>query len=450
MEIFTDTIVAPITAPIRAPVAWIRVSGPDAWRIARSVFRRKGDSGSCQESFRPRYAYFGEILSGGEVIDEGLLVLFEQGRSYTGEASFELSCHGSPAILRKIVEAIQQAGARPARPGEFTERAFANGRIDLTRAEAVKETVEAVTEAQLRRTRLLREGRLADKVRLWEEIVTEELVRAEASVDFTEEIGELDRDAVAKNLRRVIEEMDATLRTYPTARLLREGLRVALVGRTNVGKSSLLNALLGTDRAIVTDIPGTTRDTIEETLSVQGFPVVLTDTAGIRETQDKVETLGVQRSKKAVEIADQVWFVYEAPLGWTSQDETLLREIGREPSLYVANKCDCLSDGDLRQKEGAVLVSALTGEGLPHLIQRLEKAFEMQDEIPLINDRHHADITEARSYLENALTTLATDLPTDLVCVDLYGAVQCLGRITGRTATADVLERIFREFCIGK
>ncbi|MCL6624509.1 MAG: tRNA uridine-5-carboxymethylaminomethyl(34) synthesis GTPase MnmE, partial [Fimbriimonadales bacterium] len=319
VEIFTDTIVAPITAPIRAPVAWIRVSGPDAWKIARSVFRRKG-ADVPEEDYRPRYAYYGEIFSGSEIIDEGLLILFEEGKSYTGESSFELSCHGSPAIVRKIVEAILQAGARPARPGEFTERAFVNGRIDLTRAEAVRETVEAVTEAQLRRARLLREGRLAERVEAWEEAVAKELARAEASVDFSEEIGELNREAVAENLRRVLGGIEEVLHTYPSARLLREGLRVAIVGRTNVGKSSLLNALLGTERAIVTDIPGTTRDTIEETLSVKGFPVVLTDTAGIRETEDRVESLGVMRSKKAVETADQVWFVYEAPLGWTPED----------------------------------------------------------------------------------------------------------------------------------
>lgn len=435
---------------MRAPVAWVRVSGPDAWQIARSVFRRKGSVSLDREKYRPRYAYFGDILVGSEVLDEGLLILFEKGKSYTGEPSFELSCHGSPAIVKKIVEAIRQAGARLARPGEFTERAFVNGRIDLTRAEAVRETVEAVTEAQLRRARFLREGRLAEKVQTWEERLASEAVRIEASVDFTEEVGELDREAVANNLRGVLDEMDKVLHTYPTARLLREGLRVAIVGRTNVGKSSLLNALLGTDRAIVTDVPGTTRDTIEETLSVNGFPVVLTDTAGIRETQDRVETLGVLRSKKAVEMADQVWFVYEAPRGWTSEDERLLKEIGRSPALYVANKCDLLSAPNPQQKEGAVIVSALTGEGIPHLLQRLEDSFDAQEEIPLINDRHQADLTEARSYLENAMMTLQTDLPPDLVCVDLYGAIQCLGRITGRTATADILDRIFREFCIGK
>lgn len=449
MEIFTDTIVAPITAPLRAPVAWIRVSGPDAWKIARSVFRRKGAE-APEEDYRPRYAYYGEIFSGSEIIDEGLLILFEEGKSYTGESSFELSCHGSPAIVRKIVEAILQAGARPARPGEFTERAFVNGRIDLTRAEAVRETVEAVTEAQLRRARLLREGRLAERVEAWEEAVAKELARAEASVDFSEEIGELNREAVAENLRQVLGEIEEVLHTYPSARLLREGLRVAIVGRTNVGKSSLLNALLGTERAIVTDIPGTTRDTIEETLSVKGFPVVLTDTAGIRETEDRVESLGVMRSKKAVETADQVWFVYEAPLGWTPEDSALLKDIGRAPALYVANKCDLLKDHKPPQKEGAILVSALTGAGLPQLLQKLEESFEIQGEIPLINDRHQADLAEAHSFLQNAIATLQTDLPTDLVCVDLYGAVQSLGKITGRTATADILERIFREFCIGK
>ncbi|MCW5946670.1 MAG: tRNA uridine-5-carboxymethylaminomethyl(34) synthesis GTPase MnmE [Fimbriimonadales bacterium] len=438
MSGLSDIICAPITGPMRAPVAIIRVSGTRSWEIAKKVFAPLPDT------VKPRHAYYGEVLAGGRKFDDGMLVLFEEGQSYTEEESFEISCHGSPQIVRTLMEEIVSRGARIARPGEFTERAFLNGRIDLTQAEAIREAIESATDAQARRANLLREGRLAKTVGEIEDEIGRVLALAEATVDFSEEIGELDRDSTVDAIVRVIQRIDGLLARKHSARLIREGMRIALVGRPNVGKSSLMNALLGLDRAIVTAVPGTTRDTIEETVSIRGLPVVLTDTAGLRATDDPVEKIGVERSRKAIETADEVWFVFEAHRGVTEEDRQLLAEIGRGV-LMVGNKADLGTMG-----AGAIEVSAITGMGIENLEGHVMEAFDSGNELPLTNERHHADLDEAKISLQHAAETLTGDLPTDLACVDLRGAIQAIGRITGTTATDEVLDRVFRDFCVGK
>ncbi len=435
---FDDIICAPITGPFRAPVALIRVSGGGSWKIATSIFT------PLPSKPIPRNAYYGDILIEGERYDDGLLVLFEQGQSYTEEESFEISCHGSPQIVRAVLAEIARLGGRFARPGEFTERAFLNGRIDLTQAEAIREAIDSATDAQARRANLIRQGQLAKTVGEIESDIATVLAQAEATVDFSEEIGELDRDAAIHSIQNTIRKMDKLLARRQTARLIREGLRVALVGRPNVGKSSLMNAMLGLDRAIVTEIPGTTRDTIEETLSIGGFPVVLTDTAGLRSTDDPIEQIGVERSRRAVQLADEVWFLIEAPKGITTEDQALLDAIGREV-VMVANKADLGS-----QVSGQIVVSAITGEGLESLERHVLERFAAGDELPLTNERHHEDLELAKQSLHFAAETLSSDLPTDVACVDLRGALQAVGRITGTTATDEVLDRVFRDFCIGK
>jgi tRNA modification GTPase len=423
---------------MRAPVAIIRVSGVRSWEIAKKVFA------PLPNVVKPRHAYYGEVLVGGRKFDDGMLVLFEEGQSYTEEESFEISCHGSPHIVRTVLDEIVSRGARIARPGEFTERAFLNGRIDLTQAEAIREAIESATDAQARRANLLREGRLAKAVGEIEDEIGRILALAEATVDFSEEIGELDRDSTVNSIVEIIQRIDGLLARRHTSRLIREGMRIALVGRPNVGKSSLMNALLGLDRAIVTAIPGTTRDTIEETASIRGLPVVLTDTAGLRATDDPVEKIGVARSRKAIDTADEVWFVFEAHNGVTEEDRQLLSEIGRNV-LMVGNKADLGTVG-----AGAIEVSAITGMGLDKLEGHITASFDSGNELPLTNERHHAELEEAKISLQHAAETLTGDLPTDLACVDLRGAIQAVGRITGTTATDEVLDRVFRDFCIGK
>lgn len=443
MKEFFDTIAAPITGVYRAPVAILRVSGSDSWEIARKIFRPKEKT-----DFAARHCYFGEIFYGDEIIDEGFLVLFEEGKSYTGEQSFELSCHGSPVIVRRVLTLMQDLGTRQARPGEFTERAFLNGRIDLTQAEAVSEIIQSSTEIQQKRARLLQQGKLSEKIHSIEERIARQLALVEATVDFSEEIGELDKESCHNELNQIIEDIKRILEGYNASRLIREGLKVVIVGRPNVGKSSLFNALLGTDRAIVTEIPGTTRDTIEETVSINGYPVVFTDTAGIRETQDVVESLGVERSRSAIDNADVVCFVYEAPPGWVSEDEQLLSLLDRPPDVFIANKSDKGISSEI--DESHIVVSALTGAGVERFADRLVSSFEEVPAIPLINDRHKQDLEQASAYLKHSCETLQTDLPVDLACVDIRGALESVGRITGRTASDEIIERVFREFCIGK
>lgn len=438
MDSLDDVIVAPITGVTPAGVALIRGSGAGSWRLAEAVFRAAGNS-----RLKPRHAVLGVIHNDGEVIDEGYLVLFESGKSYTTEESFELSCHGNPAIVRRIVNLLIEKGARAARPGEFTERAFLNGRIDLTQAEAVRDTIEAATEAQQRRARLLRDGRLARHAAEIRRKIAHELATVEAVTDFSEEIGDLDREASCERISSIVAEIRELVANASSAHIMRHGLRIAIVGRPNVGKSSLMNRMLGSDRAIVTEIPGTTRDTIEEAVEVRGLPVVLIDTAGIRQTEDRVEAIGVERSQLAAAHADTVWMVVEAPSGWTSEDEALAAALGREPDLIVANKADLG-----KQESRGILVSALTGEGFDQLEAAVQDCFGV--ELPLANERQSERLAAAADRLEAARATLEEGMPTDLACVDLYGALHEVGAVTGDSATDDILEQIFRDFCIGK
>ncbi len=438
-----DIIAAPITGVFRAPVAVIRVSGDGCWEIAKRIFQ----SSSLSQIEKPRHAYYGQIVDDQRtVLDDGILLLFESGHSYTNEESFEISCHGSPQIVRSVLNLILAHGAREARPGEFTERAFMNGRIDLTQAEGVREAIEADTEIQTKRAASLRSGALSKQIAELEEPIASLLALTEATGDFAEEIGELDREQAHAEIERIIALINAMLSGFESSRIAREGLRIAIVGRPNVGKSSLLNALVGTDRAIVTAAPGTTRDTIEEAVQIEGFPVVLTDTAGIRTSEDPIEAIGIERARRAVEQADQVWLVFDVSRGWTPSDQQVLDSLPKPPSMLIGNKCDLGA-----QASDAVIVSAAKRIGLERLAHHVRSAFQESGVgIALINERHREHLTEARHLLEHAAETLLTDLPADLVCVDLQFALDSLGRITGRTPSEDLLERVFRDFCIGK
>lgn len=423
-----DTIVAPITGGGVAAVAIVRLSGPEAWHIASQVFTPWNP--------QPLKAVHGRYAHG----DDGLALPFEEGHSYTGEQAVELSIHGSPASVRDLVQACRKAGARMAEPGEFTQRAFLHGRIDLTQAEAVRDTIEAKTEAQLRLANLQREGSLRRRISELRDEIMKALAAVEASVDFSEEIGELDRNSTAASLRSVIDSVNALLETAGVARTLRLGLRVAIIGPPNAGKSSLLNAILGTERAIVTEIAGTTRDFVEEQIEIEGYPVVLIDTAGLRDSEDRVEALGIQRSRAIAANADCVWYVYDASIGWTQVDETA----AGEKATIVANKAD-ITCGDK-----GIPVSAMTGEGIPVLLKSLPLQADIAHREIVINPRHSESLNHARAALETAVITLESDRPPDLISVLLQDALAALGEITGETASPDMIARIFGDFCIGK
>lgn len=433
-----DTIVAPITGVQRAAVAVVRVSGADAWHIAENVFSpwpRRPEA---------RKALYGRFRHG----DDGLALPFEQGASYTGEASVEFSIHGSPASVRALLRLCCQAGARPAQPGEFTLRAFQNGRIDLTQAEGVRDTVEALTDAQLRAASSMREGWLCRECRGARQELLGVLASIEASADFSEEVGDLDRTAAAARLAVVQGSLLRLLTTAASGRVLREGLTIAIVGLPNAGKSSLLNALVGEERAIVTDLPGTTRDTVEELVDLGGVPCRLVDTAGLRETDDRIESLGVERARKAAQRADVVWYLFDSSVGWTDRDEALLQGWSR-PTVLLAGKCDLARCEDI---PGSIRVSSVTREGLDGLIETVQRRANVQDspDAPTINSRHEPLLTEAEAAVRQAIETLESDLPDDLAAVHLQQAVSALGQVTGETAGVDMVERIFHDFCIGK
>jgi tRNA modification GTPase len=425
-----DTIVAPITGGGQAAVAIVRVSGSDAWSVAAQVF----------SPWAPQHlrASHGTYRHG----DDGLALPFEEGHSYTGEESVELSIHGSPASVRELVNACIGAGARMAEPGEFTQRAFLNGRIDLTQAEAVRDTIESQTSAQLRLANLLREGSLRRTIEDLTKQITAVLAAVEASVDFSEEIGDLDRQLAATKLQSALDQIEKLIETEHVCRILRQGLRVAIVGPPNAGKSSLLNAILGSDRAIVTEVPGTTRDFVEEQIELGGFPVVLIDTAGLRESQERVESLGIQRSRAIAANADVIWYVYDASDGWTFDDEEHLKSL--PAATIVANKAD------LTTGERGLPVSAVTREGLPALLQTLNLEADLAHREIAINPRQSELLQQAQGGLETAITTVQSDRPSDLISVLLQDALYALGQITGETAAPDMISRIFSDFCIGK
>lgn len=430
-----DTIVAPITQTGGA-VAVVRLSGAKSVAIAEVVSDwRQGPAGWAT-------ARLAQFRHG----DEGIVTAFQPTKSYTGDETVEMSIHGSQASVGALLEACHKEGARLAEPGEFTYRAFMNGRIDLTQAEGVRDTVLAKTEAQLRQANSLRDGHLREQVAGLQDQLLTVLAAIEASTDFSEEVGELDRAAAQNQIGSVQVELSKWLALSQYAALIREGATVALIGRPNVGKSSLLNALTGTDRSIVTAHPGTTRDTVSETIDVQGIVVRFIDTAGIRESLDEIERLGVERSLAETNSADVVWFVYDASQGWTEADEAAIPD---RPVTLVANKCDLLSEVSGLPREPAWPVSALTREGVADLLATL-----VQDvpgaEPPPVNRRHSALIVEALESLDAATNTLASAVPDDMATVHIRSAIRILGEVTGKTASHDVIERVFQTFCIGK
>jgi tRNA modification GTPase len=433
MSLRFDTIFASITGLPPAAISVVRLSGPEAWETAGKLFE------PWPETPAPRYATYGKYFHG----DDGIAIAFAEGHSFTGEQTVEMSIHGSRASLSELLAACEQAGARPAKPGEFTLRAFLNGRIDLTQAEAVRETVEAETERQLRSANRNREGRLRDEVSNLRKEVTAVLAALEASVDFSEEIGEFDREKAFDRLHPVAERIQQLGDQAQSGRILREGLRIAIVGPTNAGKSSLLNALLGVDRAIVSEVPGTTRDYVEERASFLGYPVVLVDTAGLRETIDPIESIGVQRARSAAANADLIWFVFDASLGLTQAEHSEIARFER-PVKLLANK------SDLWMTDVGQPISAKTRLGLDSLIAETANEFQISDDVTVVNARQAVLLAEAHSTLVDALEHLEGDTPSDLLSVLLCEILDRLGQITGETIGTDMLERIFRDFCIGK
>jgi len=409
-------------------------------------------------------ATFGEIRQPqtDELIDEAIVVFFKGPESYTGEDLVEISCHGSPVILRRVLELITELGARIARPGEFTLRAFLSGRIDLTQAEAVRDLIEAQTVYQARVAARQMQGSLSQLLQPIKQSLVDAIVQMETAVEFVEDDVTIESCfSLARRLNDLITRLNEMERSFSFGRVIREGIELAIVGKPNVGKSSLFNRLLQKERAIVTEIPGTTRDALIDVASIQGVPVSLVDTAGIRHALDVVEKIGVQRSRQAIADADLVLVVLDGSQPLDDDDLGIMRETESLPRLMVVNKTDLelkLDAESLRSSAKGtpiVRVSALTGAGIEALQQEIleiitsRSAFQPEDVI-LTNARHHRLIVEAARCIEKAKAALDEGYSEEVALVGLHDALRAMGEITGEVTIEEILDQIFSTFCIGK
>ncbi len=456
-----DTIVAIATAvvPQQGSVSIVRVSGAEAMAIAKAIFHAPGRQ--VWESHRILYGYIRHPET-KQVVDEALLLIMKAPRSYTREDVVEFHCHGGIAVVQQVLQLCIEAGARLAQAGEFTLRAFLNGRLDLTQAESIADLVGAKSPQAAQMALAGLQGKLAKPIRRLRASCLDILAEIEARIDFEEDLPPLDEAAIKGQIGQVLIEIEEILATAGQGELLRTGLKVAIVGRPNVGKSSLLNAWSRCDRAIVTDLPGTTRDVVESQLVVGGIPVQVLDTAGIRETADVVEQIGVMRSRNVASVADLVLLTIDAQAGWTKDDEEIYERVQHRPVILVINKTDLIDETQkeiLQSTIQNIKIKIFTAAACNQGIDALEKAIlaaiqtgnlQAANLDVAINQRQAATLTRARTSLQQVQTTIANQLPLDFWTIDLRGAIQALGEITGEEVTESVLDRIFSRFCIGK
>ncbi|UAJ73364.1 tRNA uridine-5-carboxymethylaminomethyl(34) synthesis GTPase MnmE [Synechocystis sp. PCC 7339] len=452
-----DTIAAIATAivPQQGGIGVVRLSGPQSLTIAKTLFEAPGSQ--TWESHRILYGHVRHPDT-KVAIDEALLLLMLAPRSYTKEDVVEFQCHGGIMPVQQVLQLCLQQGARLAHPGEFSLRAFLNGRLDLTQAESISELVGAQSPQAAAIALAGLQGKLAQPIRELRNTCLDILAEVEARIDFEDDLPPLDEDLIRQQLQDLYQQLERILNTAQRGELLRTGLKVAIVGQPNVGKSSLLNAWSRTDRAIVTDLPGTTRDVVESQLVVDGIPIQVLDTAGIRETADQVEQMGVERSRKAAQQADLVLLTVDAHQGWTEADQLIYDQVKDRPLILVINKID-LARADLVNYPPEITNIVLTAAAVNLGIEALENAIvEQVNQNNLspqnldfaINQRQAAVLTEAQLALKQLQKTLTEQLPLDFWTIDLRLAINALGRVTGETVTESVLDRIFSRFCIGK
>ncbi len=456
-----DTISAVITALGEGAVGIVRISGADALATAEKIFKSR--SGKKLSEYQHHTLVYGHVTDAdGTMVDEVLCVYMQAPHSYTAEDVVEIQSHGGIQSLKKILALTYQNGARPAEAGEFTKRAFLNGRIDLTQAEAVMDIIRSRSETSLKLAVRQQNGQLAQELRKLRSKMLDVVINLEAVIDYPEEdIEDVTFDTVAGSIANTAAGIENLLAHAHTGKILREGLRTAIVGRPNVGKSSLLNALLKEERAIVSEYAGTTRDVIEEQLLLDGVPLVLADTAGIRKTEDYVEQIGVEKSRRLLQDAELVICVVDGSEGLTAEDEEILQSASEKPCVIIVNKSDLEIDTTLQQLQErfgidkVMPLSARTNEGIDRFAAWLKNYVygsegTLSDGVYVQNARHEELLRQALQSLQDAQRAAQERLPYDCIVIDVRNAIDLLGEITGDTVQDEIINEIFARFCIGK
>ncbi len=452
----TDTIVALSTPPGQSGIGVIRISGEESLDYVRSLileefFSPEPHRVTLKKIFDPQ---------NHELLDRALITYFKAPHSFTGEDIAELSCHGSPILLLHIMDALLALGARAADAGEFTLRALTNGRLNLSQAEAVRDLIDAQTQSAVRQAARQLGGELSARLQPTKDALLEIIVPLESSIEFVEDdLPQITLERISLQLANLIQSLDSLADTFQAGRLLKDGLKVSLIGRPNVGKSSIFNMLLASDRAIVTDIPGTTRDSLSEMLNIDGIPVLLTDTAGMRESGDPIESLGIVRTHRAIADADLILFVLDGSQPLTAEDKTIFVVIAEDRYVIALNKCDLdgfenLPSTMIGDNSRSVAISAKTGEGLDALRVAIMEPFQdgsVTDADFLITNARHFDLLRrSADALRSSKLLVGQAGKEDLVLLGLYESLRYLGEITGETTPEDILSQIFATFCIGK
>jgi len=457
----SDTIAAIATFPGNAGINIIRISGDNALNIAESIFITKSKNKEKSINLKPRYLHYGYVVDkDNKIIDEVLISYMNAPKTYTREDIIEINCHGGIISAKKILETVLLYGCRLAERGEFTKRAFLNGRIDLTQAEAVIDIINSKTESSHEISINHLEGRLSNEINEIIEKIMDLLANIEVNIDFPEyDEDEITIEKVKELSEKFLIKVDRLIKTADTGKIFKEGIKTVILGKPNVGKSSLMNFLLNENRAIVTEFPGTTRDTIEEYVNIKGVPLRIIDTAGIRETEDKVEKIGVEKALSKVDEADLVIMLFDSSKEIEIEDVRILEYIKSKKVIYIKNKIDLENKLDLRKYENVekeiINISVLKNQGIDEIIEKISQMFfegtiNISNELIINNVRHKNLLINAKNSLEEVLKSINNGLTIDFIEIDLKEAMENLGLIVGKSVSDDLVEKIFNEFCIGK
>lgn len=453
-----DTIAAISTPRGEGGIGIVRISGNNALDILEKIFKLK--SGKAIKGLRNYSINYGHIFDGKTLVDEVLVSIMKAPNTYTREDIVEINCHGGFVITEKVLEVVLKNGARIAEIGEFTRRAFLNGRIDLTQAEAVIDLIHGKTEKSVSLSLNQLRGDLKEQIEHLKKLVLDVAAHINVVLDYPEEgIDDPLPEHLVENLQEVLDTTDRLIKSYDKGKMIKEGIKTAIVGKPNVGKSSILNSVLKEERAIVTHVAGTTRDVIEEVVNLKGIPLVLVDTAGIRKTDDLVENIGVEKSKKLIESADLILFVVDGSRPLDEEDMKIHEAIKAEKVIGILNKIDIKEDIDLSPLTKIskwLEISAIKNQGIDEMEEEIyrhiidENIEDSSQKITITNVRHKSALEKTKQSIENIFETIESGLPMDLMAVDIKGALDSLSEVTGEISSEDLLDHIFSNFCVGK